>query len=119
MELQPVGLVRPVACQVVSAGMDAEGVPEQVEGVGVVVEFAFALAREDSGEEFRGRVVVTAGDRHHHLATDIRPQRQAGGIVICDRYPPSSLSCSAWTAWTGTRSGSSTRAQNLRTWRSY
>jgi dTMP kinase len=34
---------------------------------------------------------LVAGDRHHHLATDIRPQRQAGAIVICDRYLPSSL----------------------------
>jgi len=34
---------------------------------------------------------LVAGDRHHHLVTEIRPQRDAGAIVICDRYVPSSL----------------------------
>jgi dTMP kinase len=34
---------------------------------------------------------LVAGDRHHHLATEIRPQRHAGGIVVCDRYLASSL----------------------------
>ena len=35
---------------------------------------------------------LVAGDRHHHLATEIRPPScQAGAIVISDRYLPSSL----------------------------
>jgi dTMP kinase len=34
---------------------------------------------------------LIAGDRHHHLATEIRPSLAAGQIVICDRYFPSSL----------------------------
>lgn len=34
---------------------------------------------------------LVAGDRHHHLAAEIRPQRDAGSIVISDRYLPSSL----------------------------
>jgi dTMP kinase len=34
---------------------------------------------------------LVAGDRHHHLATEIRPLLQAGVTVICDRYVPSSL----------------------------
>lgn len=34
---------------------------------------------------------LVAGDRHHHLATEIRPSLAAGEIVICDRYLPSSL----------------------------
>jgi dTMP kinase len=34
---------------------------------------------------------LVAGDRHHHLAADIRPHRAAGQTVICDRYLPSSL----------------------------
>jgi len=42
---------------------------------------------------YRGMALacLVAGDRHHHLATEIRPQHQAGAIVICDRYLPSSL----------------------------
>lgn len=34
---------------------------------------------------------LVAGDRHHHLAAEIRPQLYAGSIVISDRYLPSSL----------------------------
>lgn len=34
---------------------------------------------------------LIAGDRHHHLATEIAPALRAGAIVICDRYIPSSL----------------------------
>ena len=46
-----------------------------------------------STDIYRGMTLacLVAGDRHHHLATEIRPQRQAGVIVICDRYLPSSL----------------------------
>ena len=34
---------------------------------------------------------LVAGDRHHHLATEIRPGLAAGQIIICDRYLPASL----------------------------
>lgn len=46
-----------------------------------------------STDAYRGMALacLVAGDRHHHLANQIRPQRQAGAIVICDRYLPSSL----------------------------
>jgi dTMP kinase len=46
-----------------------------------------------STDIYRGMALacLVAGDRHHHLATEIRPQRQAGAIVICDRYLASSL----------------------------
>ena len=46
-----------------------------------------------STDIYRGMALpcLVADDRHHHLATEIRPQRQVGAIVICDRYLPSSL----------------------------
>jgi dTMP kinase len=34
---------------------------------------------------------LVAGDRHHHLSSEIRPHRDAGQVVLCDRYLPSSL----------------------------
>lgn len=34
---------------------------------------------------------LVAGDRHHHLAAEIRPSLAVGQIVICDRYLTSSL----------------------------
>lgn len=46
-----------------------------------------------STNSYRGMALacLVAGDRHQHLATEIRPHRQAGAIVLCDRYLPSSL----------------------------
>ncbi len=34
---------------------------------------------------------LVAGDRHHHLASEMLPAIRAGKVVICDRYLPSSL----------------------------
>jgi dTMP kinase len=44
-------------------------------------------------DTYRGMALacLVAGDRHHHLATEILPALQAGKIVVCDRYLPSSL----------------------------
>jgi dTMP kinase len=46
-----------------------------------------------STDTYRGMALacLVAGDRHHHLATEMRPQLEAGAIVVCDRYLPSSL----------------------------
>jgi dTMP kinase len=42
---------------------------------------------------YRGMALacLVAGDRHHHLSSEIRPHRDTGEIVLCDRYLPSSL----------------------------
>lgn len=44
-------------------------------------------------ESYRGMALacLVAGDRHHHLATEILPVLRAGKAVVCDRYLPSSL----------------------------
>ncbi len=44
-------------------------------------------------ETYRGMALacLVAGDRHHHLTTDILPALRAGKAVVCDRYLPSSL----------------------------
>jgi dTMP kinase len=44
-------------------------------------------------DEYSGMALacLVAGDRHHHLVSEIRPALSAGRIVICDRYAPSSL----------------------------
>jgi dTMP kinase len=46
-----------------------------------------------STDIYRGMALacLVAGDRHHHLTAEIRPQRQEGAVVMCDRYLPSSL----------------------------
>jgi dTMP kinase len=50
------------------------------------------LIRAGTGT-YRGMALacLVAGDRHHHLSSEIRPHRDAGEIVLCDRYLPSSL----------------------------
>lgn len=44
-------------------------------------------------DTYRGMALacLVAGDRHHHLTTEILPALQAGKVVVCDRYVPSSL----------------------------
>jgi dTMP kinase len=44
-------------------------------------------------DEYAGMALacLVAGDRHHHLAAEIRPALAAGQAVLCDRYVPSSL----------------------------
>jgi dTMP kinase len=46
-----------------------------------------------STDEYAGMALacLVAGDRHQHLAAEIRPALAAGQIVICDRYLPASL----------------------------
>ena len=46
-----------------------------------------------STDDYAGMALacLVAGDRHHHLATEIRPALAAGQIIICDRYLPASL----------------------------
>jgi dTMP kinase len=34
---------------------------------------------------------LVAGDRHHHLAAEIRPRLESGAVVLSDRYLPASL----------------------------
>jgi dTMP kinase len=43
-------------------------------------------------EVFRGHSLacLVAADRYHHLDTELRPKRDTGHIVICDRYVASS-----------------------------
>lgn len=42
---------------------------------------------------YRGMALacLVAGDRHHQIRTEILPALQAGTVVLCDRYIPSSL----------------------------
>lgn len=46
-----------------------------------------------STETYRGMALacLVAGDRHHHLAAEIRPRTESGAIVLSDRYLPASL----------------------------
>jgi dTMP kinase len=49
------------------------------------------IARHNT-ETYRGLTLacLVAADRYHHLDTELRPKRDAGHIVVCDRYVASS-----------------------------
>jgi dTMP kinase len=73
---------------------------EQLAGHGIAVHSTAEPSRTPLGELIRAGTEVysglalahlVAGDRHHHLTAEIRPLREAGTIVLCDRYIPSSL----------------------------
>lgn len=73
---------------------------EMLIGHGLAVHETTEPSRTPLGEliragtdEYTGMALacLVAGDRHHHLATEIRPALAAGQLVLCDRYVPSSL----------------------------
>lgn len=74
-------------------------VAEQLESAGVAVHVTTEPTRTPLGELLRAGTgtysgmalaCLVAGDRHHHLAAEVRPHRDAGRVVISDRYLPSS-----------------------------
>jgi dTMP kinase len=75
-------------------------ISEMLIGHGLVVHTTTEPSRTPLGkliragtDEYKGMALacLVAGDRHHQLATEIRPALSAGKVVICDRYLPSSL----------------------------
>ena len=73
---------------------------EELVARGVQVHVTAEPSRTPLGEMIRASTdtyggmalaCLVAGDRHHHLTTEIRPKLQAGFTVISDRYVPSSL----------------------------
>ncbi len=78
----------------------AQLVGEQLTARGLRVYATAEPSRTPLGEMIRASTdtycgmalaCLVAGDRHHHLATEVRPQFHAGAIVISDRYLPSGL----------------------------
>jgi dTMP kinase len=75
-------------------------VAEQLTRRGFVVHLTTEPSRTPLGELIRAGTetyqgmalaCLVTGDRHHHLASEIRPQLASGAVVVCDRYVPSSL----------------------------
>jgi dTMP kinase len=73
---------------------------EMLTGHGVAVHETTEPSRTPLGkliragtDEYAGMALacLVAGDRHHHLAAEVRPALAAGQVVLCDRYVPSSL----------------------------
>lgn len=51
------------------------------------------VATRQLADQVRGEALalLVAADRRHHLTTEVGPHLQAGDVVVCDRYLPSSL----------------------------
>jgi dTMP kinase len=74
-------------------------VADQLRGAGIAVHPTTEPSRGPAGELARAHTEIfhghalaclVAADRYHHLQTEIRPALDAGEVVICDRYVPSS-----------------------------
>jgi dTMP kinase len=87
----PGGVGKSTVAQLVTAALHNQGFP---------VHSTVEPTRTPLGEHIRGGTetyrgmalaCLVAGDRHHHLATEILPALRAGQIVVGDRYLPSSL----------------------------
>jgi dTMP kinase len=78
-------LLRLVTAQLHDAGIPVHATTEPSHGP------AGQLARTSTAI-FHGHALacLVAADRYHHLETEIRPALDAGLMVICDRYVPSS-----------------------------
>ncbi|GGU84965.1 dTMP kinase [Lentzea flava] len=78
----------------------ARNVGRDLERRGLAVHVTTQPSRNQLGEiarsktdTYRGLTLacLVAADRYHHLAHELRPRRDAGEIVICDRYVASSF----------------------------
>ncbi len=87
----PGGAGKSTAVSLISAQLAARGLP---------VLATTEPTRTPLGDLIRGGTDIyagmalaclVAGDRHQHLASEIRPARDTGAMVLCDRYLPSSL----------------------------
>jgi len=87
----PGGVGKSTVAQLVVKALDDRAVPVHA----AVEPSRTALGDHIRGgtETYRGMALacLVAGDRHHHLATEILPALRAGDVVVCDRYLPSSL----------------------------
>lgn len=72
---------------------------DRLQATGVAVHATTEPSRGPAGQlarigtdVFHGPALacLVAADRYHHLETEIRPALEAGKVVICDRYVPSS-----------------------------
>ncbi|MDQ3987962.1 MAG: dTMP kinase [Actinomycetota bacterium] len=87
----PGGVGKSTVAQLVARALDDRAVP-----VHATVEPTRTPLGEHiraGTETYRGMALacLVAGDRHHHLTTEILPALRVGKVVICDRYLPSSL----------------------------
>lgn len=79
-------IVRRVCAMLVAAGHPVHVTAEPSEGpIGVLCR---RLTDTVTGHAL---ACLYAADRYHHLDTEIRPRREAGVSVLCDRYLASSL----------------------------
>jgi dTMP kinase len=88
---EPGGVGKSTVCAAVTGLLTSHGVPVRLTREPSPTPLG-ELIRAGTGE-YHGMALacLVAGDRHHHLASEIRPRRAAGEVVLSDRYLPSSF----------------------------
>jgi dTMP kinase len=86
----PGGAGKSTLARLLAARLDAAGVP--VHATTEPSNGPAGLLARHSTAIFHGYALacLVAADRYHHLATEVCPAVEAGKVVICDRYVPSS-----------------------------
>jgi dTMP kinase len=87
----PGGVGKSTVAQLVVKALDDQAVP--VHATAEPTRTPLGEHIRAGTETYRGMALacLVAGDRHHHLATEILSALRAGKVVVCDRYLPSSL----------------------------
>lgn len=87
----PGGVGKSTTAHLVAQALDDQAIP--VHATTEPTRTALGEHIRAGTETYRGMALacLVAGDRHHHLTTEILPALHAGKVVICDRYLPSSL----------------------------
>lgn len=87
----PGGVGKSTAVDLITQALDDQGIP-----VHVTTEPSHTPLGElirHGTYTYRGMALacLVAGDRHHHLTSEVLPALREGRVVLCDRYLPSSL----------------------------
>lgn len=87
----PGGVGKSTVAQLVAKTLDEQAIP--VHATTEPTHTPLGEHIRTGTETYRGMALacLVAGDRHHHLESEILPALRAGKVVICDRYLPSSL----------------------------
>ena len=87
----PGGVGKSTTTQLVAKALDDRAIP--VHTTTEPTRTALGEHIRAGTDTYRGMALacLVAGDRHHHLTAEVLPALQAGKVVVCDRYLPSSL----------------------------
>lgn len=87
----PGGVGKSTLIAEIAATLDREGMPVRVTAEPTHTTLGDLLRHGTDTYHGMALGCLVAGDRHHHIASEIMPALAAGEVVVSDRYLPSSL----------------------------